>query len=198
MQGIYVTPVRTEQTSFPSALVVSVAEVKLAARMDAESTLLDSTITSYIKAATKRIESFAGITIRETTFKGYYDSFPPVMDIRQQPNTEITKIEYYDVDNALQTLSATEYMIQKLKYSANILPSTETVNDYPTTYYKTDAVIVYITAGYETADIPDDIKEAIKCMVVSMLQNCDPNIDIPKISISLVSDYRNSMSWMEN
>jgi len=196
MQGIYVKPVRIVQTTFPSTLVVTLDEVKLCARMDTTDTLLDSTITAYIKSATKRIESYAGITIRETEFTGYYDSFPPVMDIRKQPNTAITKIDYYDVDNALQTL--TEYMIQKLKYSANILPSTKTVNSYPETYYKTDAVLVYITAGWETADIPDDIKEAIKQMVVSMLQNCDPDVDIPKISISLVSDYRNSFASLEN
>jgi len=198
MQGIYVEPVRYEQTTTPTALVVSVAEVKACARLDSADTLLDSLIESYIKASTMRIEKYSGLTIRETNFKGYYDSFPAVMKIRKRPNTLITKIEYYSEDNVLTTLAGTEYMIQKEKYCSNIMASDDTDIGFPETKYKVDAVIVYVTCGWTALNIPEDVKESIKQLAVSMLTNCDMSVAIPEISKSMVSPYKNHFVVMEN
>jgi hypothetical protein len=145
-----------------------------------------------------RIEKYSGITIRETSFKGFYDSFPVVMKIRKRPNIAVTKIEYYDEDNVLTTLTALEYMLQKEKYCTNIMASDDSEIGFPLTKYKTDGVIAYLTCGWKTADIPEDVKEAIKQLACSMLVSCDMSIAIPAISKSLIDPYKNHFVTMEN
>ncbi len=98
------------------------------------------------------------------TFDGTLPEFPWLssnIDIPMPPLKSATSVKYFDVDNVEQTLSSTAY--------STITP-TETPGfievvfgeTWPTTYVRSDAVMVRFVAGYDSrAVIPDGIKEAI-------------------------------------
>ena len=194
---IYVRPLRweIEEVLSEDVLAVTVAEVKESARTDSSETLLDATIEGYIKAVQNRIERWAGITLFETQFRGYYDSFPVVMRIDKRPNIAVEKIEYIAPDGTLTELSPEIYQLQRFEKKSNIFNADGKC--YPTEIsWTVDSVQVVVTAGWEDADaIPEDIKSAIKMCVVKMFQgDCGDNDILTKGAIQLLKHYKDEIS----
>jgi uncharacterized phiE125 gp8 family phage protein len=179
-------------------LVVTVAEIKSSARMDASDTLLDTVIEGYIKAIQNKIERWAGLTLLKSRFIGYYDAFPVVMIINKHREISIEKIEYLDSDGILTTVDPLIYQLQKFDNYAKIF-ETET-RSYPLPKcWTVDSVRVTAVAGWENkASVPDDIKSAISMSVIKMLQgDCGDNLALTKGAIELLRQYRNDYGWLE-
>jgi len=200
MGKIYVKPVKTAISSGLDFLPVTLTEVKTSARMDVTETLLDPTITSYIKAITSAVERYAGITIRQTDWIGYYDSFPTVMRLKKRPNFELigNKVEYY-CEDIWNVLDEEDYEIQECKYYANIFSKT----CFPDVEEMTSpAVRINHRSGYANATvIPQEIKEAIIQGVVFLLQSpesCGNSCALPLTSKLMLKDYKDKYSYMED
>jgi uncharacterized phiE125 gp8 family phage protein len=197
----YMRPKRWDlilKTSLDS-LVVTVAEVKASARMDASETLLDSTIERYIKAVQRKIERWAGITLLKTRFAGYYDEFPVVMVINKHPELTVEKIEYTDTNGLVKIVDPLIYQIQKMELHANIFENDGRA--YPEVKtFTVDSVKITVLSGWLSASlVPEDIKSAIMMSVIKMLQgDCGDNEILTKGAIQLLKPYRNEMGWLEN
>jgi hypothetical protein len=89
------------------------------------------------------------------------------------PITGISSIQYYDSDNALQTLSASDYYANVNEGSTGWSPRPVVIfiDDFPSTYDREDAVIITIRAGYTTIDY--DVKQALLSWVYRKYE--DPN-----------------------
>lgn len=75
--------------------------------------------------------------------------------------TDVNSVQYYDTNNALQTLATSEYFSQ-LTEPAKLAPDVE----WPYTYCRPDAVQISIDVGYADAEsVPGPIKAALKLHV---------------------------------
>ena len=87
------------------------------------------------------------------------------------PVTSIDLIQYYDTDNAIQTLDTGDYFssvnIGSSSYIAR--PVVVVVEDIPSTYDRDDAFIISFTAGYDSIDL--DVKQALMSWVYRKYEN---------------------------
>jgi uncharacterized phiE125 gp8 family phage protein len=125
----------------------------------------DTYIDALISAAHEQFQQYTGRQIMTATWKLYLESFPDKIELKKLPVQSITSIQYYDENNALQTLASTEY-----KTSLNDMPARiETADndtDWPDTYDRSDAVCITFVAGYAAAaNVPGDIKHALKLIL---------------------------------
>ena len=190
---IYLSPKRWEvtQTIATDELAVSVAEVKASARMDSGDSLLDAVIERNIKSVQRRIEAYTGMSIFKKEFCGYYDEFPPVMEVTKFPEVSFVKVEYEDADGVTQELGTESLQLQKYDTRSNVFeldsftyPSVES--------FTVDSVRLFIHAGWASASVvPDDVKDAIIDSVVNMLiGDCDSSNILTAVSKDYLSLYR--------
>lgn len=151
-------------------LVVSLAEVKAQSRItwDGDD---DQYIETLINAATTHLEGIAGRCFLEQEWTQEFSCFADVMNLPKGDLISISEITYYDADNNLQTASTDIYAgftdfhgaFVTLKYGASWL----------STARRLDAVKVKWKAGFsnEAAQVPTDIKHAIKLLVAHWYVN---------------------------
>ena len=190
---IYLSPKRWEvtQTIATEKLAVSVAEVKASARMDSGDSLLDDVIERNIKSVQRRIEAYTGMSIFKKEFCGYYDEFPPVMEVTKFPEVSFIKVEYEDCDGVTQELDSDSLQIQKYDTRSNVFPVDGFT--YPSVEsFTVDSVRLHIYAGWASASVvPDDVKDAIIDSVVYMLTgDCDSKDILTKVAKDYLSLYR--------
>jgi len=186
---VYVAPNRWEKVlQIATGNIVTVNQVKIAARMDLLDTAMDSLIESYILSAQAAIEAYIGGTLLKTRFRGFYDGIPYVMRINKKPNLMVEQVKIFDVP-----VDSTLYEIQKRKNLTNIFLSKISFPD------EVDSVVVDITCGYESAAlVPEQIKAAIIMCVVKMLTgDCGDNNIITKGAKDLLKLYRDETEWSE-
>jgi len=190
---IYLRPKRWEvtRTIATEELAVSVAEVKASARMDASDSLLDDVIERNIKSVQRRIEQHTGMSIFKKEFCGYYDEFPPVMEVTKFPEVSFVKVEYEDCNGVTQELGTESLQMQKYDTVANVFPVDSFI--YPDVeYFTVDSVRILVYAGWAVAsDVPDDIKDAIIDSVVSMVTGlCASSNILTKLAMDYLKPYR--------
>jgi len=133
---------------------LTIEEVKAHLRVDLDNTDEDQFYLSLIKAARKHAEKYLRMDLCQKTYDFYYDVFDEEMTIETYPVNSITSIKYYDGDNVLQTLSASDYITDLVSKVARI----EIIN-MPTTYDKYNAVIIRAVCGFTSqAAVPENIK----------------------------------------
>jgi uncharacterized phiE125 gp8 family phage protein len=147
--------------NLPATLPVSLAEMKLWLKLDADDTTEDALLNSLILAATKECEGYTGLsfitrtrTIKLTSFRGRDLILP------YGPVTALTSITYTDEDGNEDTLiDAGDYTLD----SASGLAKVRITDSWPyTNDILNNATVTYVAGYADAAAVPEVIKLAIK------------------------------------
>ncbi len=161
---------KNEPQNDTAFLPVNINDVKSFLRIDESSSEEDSLLLSLVKFAQNLVEQHTGTILTSQTYKMYLPYFPshplkfPVSKV-----SSITSIQYYDENNALQTLSSSVYELDnKRKINTLVLVDGES---WPDEYNRANSVIVTYVAGYASATvIPETLKHAIKVIVGNLYE----------------------------
>lgn len=144
-------------------------DARLHLREPSNITAEDDLIKSYIRAADATIEFKTNRVISSSTWAGHLDLFPvdDIIRINKFPVSSISSIQYYDSSNSLQTMSSSDYITDtKGKVTRIYLENT------PSIYERTGAVIVNFVAGYASQPLVDErIKQACRIIVADYKSN---------------------------
>lgn len=126
----------------------------------------DTYIASLIRVARQAVEVLTQRALVTKTLKYYLDSFCRSVMTLPMPNIQsVASVNYYDVAGVLQTLSSASYFVDSVSTPGRIClrdgyswPDVEAG--------RPNAVVVEFTAGFGgAADVPDDLKHAVKMLV---------------------------------
>lgn len=121
-------------------------------KWDADDTSEDTIMQVYLTSAIKQAEAYTRRVIDPATWQTYLTSFHDfTFDIH--PINAITSVKYYDEDNALQTLAASNYTW--INNGADVYGELEFESGLPDLYDRHEPVIIEFTAGYAT--YPSDL-----------------------------------------
>lgn len=145
------------------------SEIKLHLRVD--HSVDDVLIAQLMLAATTAAEHYQKRTYitRSRTF--YLDEFPSVIRPPYSPLVAVTTLKYYDTDGNQQTLNAANYRVDTDTEPGRI---TEAYGEsWPSIRSMTNAIEVIYTSGYgaTSANVPDDIRAAIKMMIAHLYEH---------------------------
>lgn len=169
------TKIATPATAYP----VTLTEAKAHLRVDY--TTEDTLITTLILLATEYAEKRLGRALTTQTWDLYYEDFNEALEndddadciyIPFPPLQSITYIKYYDKDNVLQTLGASDYDVDIISEPGKVSLSA-TSSGFPGTYYRPNAVNIRFIAGYGAAstNVPETIRHAIKLLISHFYEN---------------------------
>lgn len=117
----------------------------------------DTYITSLIVAARQGAEHITGRTLMAQTWELALDWFEDAIRLPRPPLTSITSVKYLDDAGALQTMSASAYLLDDHSEPARLLPAYDT--SWPATRTQANAVLIRYVAGYASAaTVPQEIK----------------------------------------
>jgi uncharacterized phiE125 gp8 family phage protein len=152
-----------------TTLPISVADAKAHLRVTHSDH--DSLIEDLIWGGVKSFEKAANVCLSSQVWKAFLDRPYEYIELWKYPITGISAIQYYDGDNAFQTLSTDDYFsnVDTGSIGWDPRPCVITIEDIPTTYDRDDAVIITFTAGYTSIDY--DVKQAILAWVYRMYEN---------------------------
>ena len=181
-------------TSGPTAEPVTLSEAKDQCRVDNATTHDDTFLTNAIKTAREYYEEVTDRFLMPRTVQVALDAFPGIRQIELAGSVvrSITSVQYYDSDNALQTLSSSKYyLFDYFHPNAVVLDSAEA---WPDTYERENAVIITYEGGYASAsDIPQKSKTAILMMVAELFTNRESSSVTGTVS-TLTRAYSNLLS----
>ena len=154
-----------------TTLPISVADAKAHLRVTGSDH--DSLIEDLIWGAVKAFEKRANVALSSQTWKAFVEKGYEELELWKYPITGISSIQYYDTDNALQTLSTSDYYSNVNTGSTGWHPRPIVIfiEDVPSTYDRDDAMIVTSSTGYSTIDY--DVKQALLSWVYRKYE--DPN-----------------------
>ena len=134
----------------------------------------DNYLTALIRAATKAVETYTGLSLLSQTVKDVHDCFPagrmPVF-LRLAPVSAVVSIDYTDTAGDAQTWASSEYETELTSSPARLAPGVG--YSYPATLSKIGAVEITYIAGFgaTAASIPQDIIHAVKLMLTDYYEN---------------------------
>lgn len=183
-------PIRYVQGT-PSFEVLTQEEVKNHLRIVLEDSSEDDLIDTWIKAAREKAETYLRMALSTRNIDIYLDTFDTEIELNIYPIQSVTYVKYYDGDNALQTMSASNYLTDLVSDLAMV----EFIN-IPTTYDKYNAVNIRVVAGYTSAaNVPQQIKQAMLIFISHFDQNREllaekQLYEIPNSAKWLLDDFR--------
>ncbi len=155
----------------PDAEPVSVDDVKLSARVDAE-TFDDQLALLLIPAIRAEAEHRLGRRLITQTVELVLDAFPAgEIDLRLPSVQSVTSIKYMDTAGAEQTVINTDYSLDTAASPGRVLLDTDAT--WPATADVPNAVRVRYVVGYgdDDASVPANIRLWITAHVVQALDN---------------------------
>jgi uncharacterized phiE125 gp8 family phage protein len=130
----------------------------------------DTYIEAITLAASEWCEDFQNKVYVQREVVDYLDSFPTEIRPVRSPLVSVTTIQYYDTDGTLQTLANTVYDVGTFKEPGRI--SLKYNQSWPDTRSIINAVVITYQAGYAArANIPEEIKHAVKLLVGHLYEN---------------------------
>jgi len=152
-----------------TTLPISVADAKSHLRVTHSDH--DNLIEDLIWGGVKQFEKRANVCLSSQSWKAFLSKGYEFIELWKYPVTGISVIQYYDSDNALQTLSTGSYFdnIDAGSTGYDPRPAVVTVTSMPATYTRDDAFIITFTAGYSTIDY--DVKQAVLSWVYRKYEN---------------------------
>lgn len=166
----------------PPVEPVTLAELYLALKEEPEGSPpthpRDEDFSLAISAARIRAEQITRRAFVRQQLRVVYPSFTAcALELRRPPLIELVQVRYYDEDNALQTLSASVYVLEESLLVPRLVLADG--QEWPTTYARADAVQIDYFAGYPTTGSPitsyvDNIPAAIKRAI---LIDCQMQLD---------------------
>lgn len=130
----------------------------------------DTYIAAIVLAASEWCEEFQRRVYVQREVVDYFDEFDTVIRPSKSPLVSVTTLKYYDTDGNLQTLDAANYRVDINTEPGRI---TEAYNcTWPDIRYMTNAIVLTYEAGYAArANIPEEIKHAVKLLVGHFYEN---------------------------
>ena len=161
-----------------------------------DTTADDTLIDNLIKAATQSCEEYTNQYFMDTLVTQYSDNWLEVYRLYKSPVSTLTHIKYYDSTDTLQTLTASNYILDNVSKPARIGLAVD--GELPTLADRINAVEVKYTVGYGTAspDVPDGIKQAVLLTIGNWYQNRQTVItgrtatELPLSSQYLLNQYK--------
>ena len=152
-----------------TTLPISVADAK--AHLGVTNSTQDSLIEDLIWGGVKSFEKRANVCLSSQKWKAFLPKGYKDIELWKYPATGISIIQYYDSDNALQTLSTDDYFsnIDDGSSAYDPRPAVITITDIPSTYIRDDALIITFVAGYTIIDY--DVKQAVLSWVYRKYEN---------------------------
>lgn len=139
---------------------VTLADFKEFIKWESTDTTEDNTMMSALTAATEEAEGFTRRICLQATWRTFIEYFPYCLKLDVHPIlVSSIVVKYYDVNNALQTLSSAEYFVKdngqddfvEIKFDGTM----------PSLYDRWEPIYLEYTAGYEFGYLPDRIKTGI-------------------------------------
>lgn len=161
----------------------------------------DDLIEAYIRAATEFCSEVVGRKLINEVWK-YSIRFvgDGKIELPFQPVSELIEVQYFDNDNASQTIPLNNFYV----YNYDTVSTIEPVLNYtwPLSYNRRDAINITFKTGYgdNPESVPETIRRAIRLMVVHMYEirspiMVGPNvIEVPMSVQALLSIERRG--WM--
>jgi uncharacterized phiE125 gp8 family phage protein len=144
-------PVSTLVTQTGSE-IITIEEFKEHAKIPAEDDSEDTVIQIYIETACRTAENYTGRAIIVGEWQSTLEYFPYKVKINVLPiDASSIVVNYYDEDDAIQVLAATEY---KVRSRPNEYTEIEFTGTIPNTFDRVDAVVIEYDAGYATVPAP--------------------------------------------
>ena len=147
-------------TTAPTVEPVTLADVKVHLRTVTGDTSEDAAIlTPLITAAREYCENVTGRALAAQTVKAYPDAWG-ILRLPRPPITTVASIKYYDEDDAVYTLAATEYAVDAIDGVVTIL-------EYPSeALRKVNPIVIEYTTGYTTGNAcPMAIRQAMLLLI---------------------------------
>lgn len=145
-------------SSGPAVEPVTTAETKLYCRIDHSDE--DTLIAGLIKTARTVCENYTNRQLITATLNYNLDQFPAGrIYLPKPPLQSITSIQYYDVDGASQTLSASLYQVDTKAIFGSAIPAYG--ESWPSTETgKENAITITYKAGFgdATTNIPETLR----------------------------------------
>lgn len=162
-------------TTAPTSEPITLTEAKSYLKMDDDPSD-DTLIESLIKAARIHIENRIGRSIVQQVRTQYMDAFPysDTIELLYGPlyndaGTTVRSVKYYDENDVLQTMSASDYWID----STSDIPRIVCKTSWPSTELRPNAVQIEYNAGYvaTNAVAPEDIRNAMWLYITHFYEN---------------------------
>jgi uncharacterized phiE125 gp8 family phage protein len=183
------------QLTQPSTEPLTYAEVKAYLRLNGDSE--ETFVTSLIVVARQYVESQIWRPLISQTWAFQLDFNEINMlakNINKEPLISIDSVQYYDANNALQTLSASSY-----EYDIYSSPPRFRLKTIPTCYDRMNTLQVNFTCGYaNAAAVPLPIKQAMYMLIGHYYENRQDVVTgtqvnkIDEASEHLLNPYRNN------
>ncbi len=146
----------------PASEPITLAEAKAQLRVDA--TDENDLITALIVVSREYCEGYLHRKLISQTWDWSLCDFPRGFALPFLPIASVTSVKYYDTANAQQTLSAAYYQTDLNATPARIHLAYGYA--WPSTYERSDAVVVRFAAGYaNAAAVPQAIKQAMLLLI---------------------------------
>ena len=161
-----------------------------------DTTADDTLIDNLIKAATQSCEEYTNQYFLDTLVTQYSDNWLEVYRLYKSPVSTLTHIKYYDSSDTLQTLAASNYILDNVSKPARIGLAVD--GELPTLADRINAVEVKYTVGYgeNSTDVPDGIKQAVLFTIGNWYENRQTVItgrtatELPLSSQYLLNQYK--------
>ena len=149
--------------------IFTTAEAKDFLKVD--TTADDTIIDNLVAAATESCQIYTNQYFINTIVTQYSDNWKEFYSLYKSPVSSITHIKYYDTNDSLQTLAASNYILDDTYEPARIGIAVD--GELPNVADRINAVQVKYTVGYGTAstDVPEGIRTAIILTVVNWYEN---------------------------
>lgn len=163
----------------PSVEPVTLSEARAWLRIDADVTDQDTLISLMIQSMREYAENLTGRAFVPRALAQIRPCFESCMELQAPPLLSVQSVTYYDINNALQTLSASLYDVQEWHEPGRVIQPINAV--WPATYYRDDAVRIDYTAGYlppgsptdytDTGNIPAALKLWMHARLATLFEN---------------------------
>lgn len=109
----------------------------------------DTLVQTYLDAAIKRVENYRQSPVMSSEWELYGKTWPTSFNLQKHPVTAINSVKYYDDDNALQTVTSTNYRLQDFRVPCRL----EFDSDFtqPSLYDREFPIVVNFQAGFTYA-----------------------------------------------
>jgi uncharacterized phiE125 gp8 family phage protein len=147
--------------------ILTLNDIKTFLRLDG--TDYDDILTPFIKISRQIGENITGRDFVEKEYKTFLDCFPDYhgIEIRKSKLKSITSIQYYDVNNILQTLSSGDYYFTNDENYSSIYINND--KSFPNTYNRKQAVIITFKVDYP--NLPATLKQAMISVCAYLFEN---------------------------
>lgn len=155
----------------PASEPITLAEARKQLELSQSDTAHDDHLTLLIQAAREQWEHDTDSCCFTQTWRVTLPYFcDDEISLPKRPIQSITSITYYDASNASQTLSTSIYALDSAARKVRL----NSLQNWPTTYDRFDAVTVTFVCGYTTVgSVPAIHKQAMKLLIGHYFENRD-------------------------